>query len=104
MCDSVNAIGSLDDLRTFVHRTLCEQENLLPDQFQMSEMRLWRRDRDCGIQFSLQGPRSVRLGAIWASEHNTIYFYNTRGQRYHKVALSRRVAGLEGESGERPAA
>ncbi len=80
-------IFSLNDLREFIHRTLCEKENLLEDQFEMSEMQLRRRGRECGIQFSLHGPRSVRLGAIWVSDHNMIYFYDTQGSRYLKVPL-----------------
>ena len=67
-----------------------------------AEMTLMRRGRDCGIQFSLDGPRSVRLGAIWASDQNVILFYDTQGQRYLKVALRHRLLST-GDS-ERPAA
>ena len=91
MCESVEGIRSLDDLRAFVHYTLCEKENLLADEFAMSEMTLTRRQRDCGLQFTLQGPRSVRLGAIWAADHNTIYFYDAYGVRYAKVRLRHRL-------------
>ncbi len=91
MCDSANTIRTLDDLRLFVHGTLCDKENLLRDQFEMTEMKLMRRGRDCGIQFCLQGPRSVRLGAIWASDQNTIFFYDARGQRYQKSTLKHRL-------------
>ncbi len=82
---------SLADLRTFVHQTLCGKEGLLADQFPLSEMTLTRRTRFCGLQFSLQGPRDVRLGAIWASDHNLVYFYDARGERYLKVKLTRRL-------------
>ena len=98
MCDSVNDVRSLDDLRAFVHHTLCAKENLLQDQFEMTEITLRRRNRDCGIQFSLEGPRSVRLGAIWASDQNAIFFYDAQGQRYQKVVLKHRLL-----SGEAPA-
>jgi hypothetical protein len=91
MHDRVDQIRTLDDLRVFVHRTLCEKENLLADQFTMTEMQLNRRGRDCGLQFSLQGPRSVRLGAIWASDQNIVYFYDASGVRFLKVALPRRL-------------
>jgi len=97
-------IRTLDHLRAFVHRTLCEKENLLADQFRMNEMQLIRRSRDCGLQFSLQGPRSVRLGAIWASDHNTIYFYDARGSRYLKVRLKHRLLPAINESPESSAA
>jgi len=83
---------TLDDLRAFVHQTLCGKEGLLADQFPLTEMTLTRRSRCCGLQFSLQGPRDVRLGAIWASDHNLVYFYDARGERYLKVKLNRRLA------------
>ena len=91
MCESLDDIRTLDDLRLYIHQTLCQKENLLADQFAMSEMILIRRGRNCGLQFSLQGPRSVRLGAIWASDHNTIYFYDAQGERYAKVRLRHRL-------------
>lgn len=91
MQETIATIRSLEDLRAFIHRTLCEKENLLPDQFHMTEMLLTRRGRECGIQFSLHGPRSVRLGAIWASDHNSIYFYDAGGVRYLKMRLQNRL-------------
>ncbi len=91
MCESVDEIRSLDDLRAFIHRTLCEKENLLADQFTMTQMQLARRSRHCGLQFSLHGPHSVRLGAIWATDHNMIYFYDAHGVRYRKVRLRHRL-------------
>lgn len=91
MPDTVEEIRSLNDLRNFIHQTLCEKENLLEDQFEMTEMQLFRRGRDCGLQFSLHGPRSVRLGAIWAADQNIIYFYDTRGNRYLKLRLRHRL-------------
>jgi hypothetical protein len=91
MCESVDDIRTLDALRAFIHRKLCEKENLLDEQFSMSEMKLSRGKRACGLQFLLRGPRSVRLGAIWASDQNTIYLYDARGERYEKVRLAHRL-------------
>ena len=92
MSECLDEIRSLDDLRAFVHRTLCEKENLLADQFSMTESRLVRCGQECGLQFSLHGPRSVRLGAIWAADHNVVYFYDTRGERFLKVKLAHRLS------------
>jgi hypothetical protein len=88
---STDHIRSLDDLRAFIHGTLCAKENLLPDQFRMTEMALKRRGRECGLQFSLNGPRSVRLGAIWAADQNVVYFYDARGERFGKIKLRARI-------------
>ena len=35
--------------------------------------------------------RDVRLGAIWAADHNLVYFYDARGERYLKIKLARRL-------------
>ena len=91
MISTPENIHSIDALRTFIHTTLCEKENLLADQFGMSEIMLIKRGRECGMQFLLQGPRSVRLGAIWAAEQNIVYFYDAQGERYKKVRLSRHI-------------
>ena len=108
MSQTIDPIRTLDDLRGFVHRRLCEKENLLAEQFTMTEMRLTRRSRDCGLQFSLEGPRSVRLGAIWASDHNVIYLYDAQGVRYEKIRLKQRLYRPGEEppqtAAERPAA
>ena len=84
-------VRTIDDLRSYIHERLCEKENLLADQFEMTEMTLSRRSRECGLQFSLQGPRNVRLGAIWASDYNVIYLYDAQGRRYEKVRLKHRL-------------
>lgn len=98
MSFSVDNIQSLNELRQFIHKTLCEKENLLEEQFSMTEMSLIRRGRSCGLQFSINGPRSVRLGAIWASDSNMVYFYDARGERYAKVHLPNRIFMSEEEA------
>ena len=90
MFECVDGIRSLDDLRNYIHEKLCSCENLVRAQFMMSEMLLPRRGRACGLQFSLQGPRSVRLAAIWPSAHNVMSFYYARGTRSLKVNLRQR--------------
>ncbi len=91
MFESIESVRSIDELRTFIHRRLCDRENLLESEFTMTEMQLTRCGRACGLQFSLHGPRSVRLGAIWTLDHNVIYFYDARGVRYAKLRLRHRL-------------
>jgi len=91
MENTIPHMENLEALSQWVHETLCSQENLLTDQFQTVEMPLIRKGKMCGIQFLLQGPRNVRLGAVWASDHNLIYFYDAQGQRYCKTQLHNRV-------------
>ena len=92
MLAPVENVRSLSDLRAYVHETLCEREKLLADQFSLKEMPLHRGERECGREFTLYGPRSIRLGAVWASEHNTLYFYDARGERFLKLRLPHRLA------------
>jgi hypothetical protein len=75
---------TVDELRHFVHDTLCRHENLVAEQFALQTIPLTRLGSRCGLQFLLRGPRSVRLGAVWSSEHNLVYFYNARGERFLK--------------------
>ncbi|HUE15404.1 MAG TPA: hypothetical protein VMR25_14655 [Planctomycetaceae bacterium] len=88
MHTTVDDIHTLDELRQFIHQTLCEKENLLADQFTMTEVRLTRGNESCGLQFSLRGPRNVRLAAIWVADQNVVYLYDARGTRYAKLRLT----------------
>jgi hypothetical protein len=87
MSFAVKGVRSMEDLRRYVHETLCEHENLLADQFQLQELPLTRLNEDCGRQYLLRGPRQVQLGAVWARPANTLYFYDARGFRFRKEAL-----------------
>lgn len=91
MHETDHHVESLDELRDYVHETLCAAENLLADQFETEQSPLYMKDRICGMQFSLRGLRSVRLGAVWAADQNVLYFYNAKGERYRKVRLNHRI-------------
>jgi hypothetical protein len=95
MNTTVDDVHTLDELRHFIHKTLCAKENLLVDQFAMSEVRLTRGNESCGLQFSLRGPRNVRLAAIWVADRNVVYLYDTRGTRYAKQQLKNGLAMRE---------
>jgi len=87
MLTSARQLNNLQDLRHFVNDTLCEQDQLLPNLYPVSERILTRGGRPCGIFFCLHGPRSVKLTAIWETDTNTILFYGSSGERYHKTQL-----------------
>lgn len=80
-------LSGLEDLRIFVHETLCDYEQLVTDAFPMTERILIRGERPCGIFFCLHGPRSVKITAIWETDRNMILFYGSRGERFRKVQL-----------------
>lgn len=89
MSDTRNEIEikDLTDLRDFIQRKLSQREHLEPGAFPTSERILLRNGRPCGIYFSLHGPRSVRLTAIWETEGNTVLFYGSNGERFAKTQL-----------------
>jgi hypothetical protein len=80
-------LDNLNDLRTYVQETICDQNELQPGAFQVTERILIRGRRPCGIFFCLHGPRSVKLTAIWETDRNTVLFYNSVGERVRKIQL-----------------
>lgn len=92
MTDASVQISTLEELRCHVRQVLCGHENLMEDQFTLQESVLKRRGETCGRQFALFGPRAVRLGAVWAADRNDLYFYDARGERFHKERLTGKIA------------
>ncbi len=88
MMNAQEPLRSLADLRRYVQQVLCERENLIVEQFTLQETVLSRRGQVCGRQFTLFGPRSVRLGAVWAADRNDLYFYDACGERFRKERLA----------------
>lgn len=95
MVQATDAVQTLSSLRQYVHETLCRHENLVPEQFQLQEVPLTRMGERCGMQFMLRGPRNVRLGAVWASDRNQLFFYDARGERFRKEQLAQAVSEAE---------
>jgi hypothetical protein len=80
-------IDNLKQLRTYVHQTICEQNELEPGAFRVTERMLVRGRKPCGIFFCLHGPRNVTLTAIWETDRNTVLFYSSSGERVRKTQL-----------------
>lgn len=98
MSERVSGISTLKELRQFVHEILCHRENLVRDQFQMLERELKKCGRACGLQFSIHGPRQVRLSAVWASDRNHVFFYDASGVRFMKIELADRIAAISDQA------
>ncbi len=86
--DSSPRINELDDLRTFVHQTICENNELEVNAFLMTERILVRGGRPCGLYFCLHGPRAVKFTAIWETDRNSVLFYSATGQRVYRAQLT----------------
>ena len=81
-------IHNLNELRTYVHQEICNQNELECGVFRMTERIMIRGGNPCGIYFCVHGPRSVKLTAIWETERNSILFYGSSGERIHKTQLT----------------
>ncbi len=81
-------LRNLNDLREYVYKSLCEQNDLELGVFQITERFLVRSGSPCGIFFCLHGPRSVRVTAIWETDNNMIRFYGSEGQKVLKTQLN----------------
>ena len=87
MFTSSPVIRTLDDLREYINTTLCQHNQLEIGAFPLTERILIRADRPCGIYFCLHGPRAVKFSAIWENQRNTVLFYGSTGERFHKIQL-----------------
>jgi hypothetical protein len=96
MAHGTTEVASLDDLRRFVERTICDQQHLLLGAFQFHEEVLVRHGQVCGLHFTLSGPRAVQYAAICDVARHTILFYDCNGERLHRSDLTV-TAGLREE-------
>lgn len=80
--DSNQANTQLDHVRRLVTRTLCEQENLEPECFGLGERALMQQGRQYGYYFWLEGPRNVRLSAVWEVNAGAVLCYGADGTRF----------------------
>ena len=87
-------VESLDDLRNLVVQTLCNRERLEPGAFPMTDRLLHQGGRPCGMEFCLAGPRAVRLTAIWEAAKQTVWFYDSTGERFQRVRLTDSLVGM----------
>ncbi|GBD36973.1 hypothetical protein HRbin36_02103 [bacterium HR36] len=81
-------LATLESLREYVLRSLCEQDALDPHQVQFLEHVLRRGPGIAGLMWEVRGPRRLRTQAIWAYSERRIYFYNSAGQRVGVVHLT----------------
>ncbi|MEX0979184.1 MAG: hypothetical protein WDZ48_10045 [Pirellulales bacterium] len=87
MITTSTVIQTLDELRSYVKNILCLENQLEFDAFSLTERILIRAHSPCGILFCLHGPRGVKFSAIWETERNTVLFYGSTGERFHKIQL-----------------
>lgn len=72
----------IEAVREFVRQALSGRENLVAGSFALGESPLVRNGQLCGYYFWLEGPRSVRLSAVWGFEAGTLLLYGADGSRF----------------------
>ncbi len=80
-------IENLDDLRHYINKVLCDQEQLVHGAFRMTERLLTQAGKPCGMYFCVHGPRSVKISAVWDARNRAVLFYGSSGERFHKLFL-----------------
>lgn len=95
--DGMLHLQDLEALRLFVKNTLCEYEQLDSEQLSMSETRLIRTGKSCGLTFRVHGHRSTRSSVVWSADDKQILFYNSSGKRYLSYRLSEESLQLNGD-------
>jgi hypothetical protein len=80
-------LPTVEALRDYVLKTLCDRGELDPKQAPLFQSLLRRSGRTCGLYFAVQGPRRVRLEAIWAGEEGRLLFYDSNGLRFGEARL-----------------
>jgi len=83
----VPVLPTLDELGTFVRRTLCHHDNLDPDQTAFFRTPVVRGGRVTGFVFHVEGPRLLRASAVWAADDGRNVFYDSTGQKVRAVEL-----------------
>lgn len=86
--DMVVSLPTFDELRQFVLRTLCQHDQLDPQQTPLLQGLVTRGGRPCGLFFQTQGPRLLKTYAVWAGEEDRILFYDSTGVRFAQARLS----------------
>jgi hypothetical protein len=84
----VVALPTLDELRQFVHKALCDHDKLDPEQTRLFQGIVKRKGKPCGMFFHACGPRRLKNYALWAGEEHRIIFYSSSGERFGQAALS----------------
>lgn len=84
MANAISDISTLEALRGFVQKTICDRNQLPLSMCQVHEKILLRYGKPCGLYFTVGGPRTVQFSAIWDADRHTILFYGCNGDRFHR--------------------
>jgi len=87
MKTTVLSLPTFEKLQKHVHQTLCSCDFLDPAQTTLTQALLQRAGKPCGMTFQVQGPRLVRVYAVWAAQEHRVLFYDSTGTRFAESKL-----------------
>ena len=101
MPDPVASLPTADALRGYVHKLLCDLDQLDPAAAPLKSSPLLRGQAACGVLFHVAGPRLLRTAAVWAADEGRLLVYDSTGRRVGQVRLceSPDVAGMLSHTG-----
>ena len=70
-----------DQIAQWIENRLCEENDLMPGAFPMTQQVVNKQGNLCGTLFCLHGPRSVRLLAVYDWVTERILTYDSQGCR-----------------------
>jgi len=85
---SVIALSTVASLQAFVRNTLCERDRLDPGQTPFFRTPVLRDGKVAGVLYHVDGPRMLRLSAIWSEAEHRILFYDPSGVHWLEVRLT----------------
>ena len=85
--EPVVGLPTLDALRGYVHKLLCDLDHLDPAAAPLCGTPLLRGKEACGLLFHVAGPRLLRTAAVWAADEARLLVYDSTGRRVRQVRL-----------------
>jgi hypothetical protein len=82
------SLPTLAEVRHHVLHVLCAHGQLDPHSTELKESIVERGRRPHGLFFQVQGPRLVKLTAIWSESDKRILFYDSTGCRFAETSVS----------------
>jgi hypothetical protein len=82
------SLPTLAEVRHHVLHVLCAHGQLDPHGTELKEAVVERGGKPHGLFFQVQGPRLVRLTAIWSESDKRILFYDSAGRRFAETSVS----------------
>lgn len=78
----------MNELEHFMIDGLCDHEKLDRLQVRIQRSVIRRGATIVGLVIRIEGPRLMRLQALWVEPENRVLFYNSAGQRFATVKLA----------------